>query len=364
MYKHPWVTRKPIRSERAMELLKPSIDAGHYTNGGPAVNALEKYIKEILHIPGTHEVQLTSSGTSALHSLISAYNIYFDKLLRWVTQGFTFPSAVLGPLKDTLIVDNDRIHKGPSFTQLEDLKDSFDGVIVTNVFGTLVDTQAYLDWAKENGKLIIFDNAATPMSFVDGNNSCGFGDGAIISFHETKAFGRGEGGCICAPLFLKQSLERSVNFGFDYGMDVRVRHHEASNWRMSDIAAVFIHARLELLNPETIKHAHQLNREAHRFMEDSDYLNPLFPLPLNEEWFVSCICVICPIEVDISAFSKEYSIEAKKYYFPLEKKELLPIAWEWYTYIICLPFEFMRSREDLMYCLKSLETFVKKSMKK
>ena len=356
MYTFSWVVPKPLDVKRAHELLKESIETNHYTNGGPAVENLERHIHKLLVLPKDCCVQVTASGTAALHSLVSAYNIYYGRTLQWVTQAYTFPSAVLGPLKHSVVVDNDPEAKGPSLEQLE--RETFDGLIVTNVFGTLTKIDVYLKWAKDHGKLVIFDNAATPFSLVNGQNVCGMGDGAIVSFHETKAFGRGEGGCVCAPAFLKRSLERSVNFGFDYGVSVRVSHPEASNWRMSDIAAAFLHARLELLTPKVIEHALHLNRDIHAFLKASKHLEPLFPLREAASWFISCICVKPSKHVDIEEISEKYSIQAKRYYVPLGSKEKAPLAWSWYENVVCLPFDYTKSFEEIVYCLESLEEYV------
>ena len=71
-----------------------------------------------------------------------------------------------------------------------------DGIIVTNIFGNVVDIDKYVEWAEKNKKFLVFDNAATAYTFYKGKNSCNYGSGSILSFHHTKPFGFGEGGCI------------------------------------------------------------------------------------------------------------------------------------------------------------------------
>jgi hypothetical protein len=112
-------------------------------------------------------------------------------------------------------------------------------VVVTNVFGHQADVAAYEAWCTAHGKLLLFDNAATATGRLpDGRCVHDAGDGAILSLHETKPIGRGEGGAVIAPPDLSAFVTRAMNFGFDVHAGCsRVGHPLASNHRMSDVAA-------------------------------------------------------------------------------------------------------------------------------
>jgi len=358
MFAYPWVVQKPLGSERALELLQRSVKSKQFTNGGPVKHELETFLHRLLKLDEDHRVQMAASGTAALHALVGAYNILHKKRLRWVTQAFTFPSSLLGPCKGSLVVDNDPVYLGPSLSALEATKDEFDGVIVTNVFGTLVEMNIYVEWCKANGKILLFDNAATPLSFIDGSNTCNQGDGAIISFHETKALGRGEGGCVCIPHELYALVVRACNFGFKYGQHVRQCHSEASNWRMSDIAAAFLYARLELIKPFTISEAFVLDQIAHDEIAKSKHLKAFCPPRKNEQRFVSCLCIHTPIQVNLEEFHKYSSIEAKRYYIPLAEESDAPVAWTWYKSIVCLPFDYTGNPQKICESIQVLDRFV------
>lgn len=358
MFSYPWVVQKPIESKRALELLQKSVKSKQFTNGGPVKHELESFLHGLLRLDKDHRVQMAASGTAALHALVGAYNILHKKRLRWVTQAFTFPSSLLGPCKGSLIVDNDPDYLGPSLSALEEKKNEFDGVIVTNVFGTLVNVAVYEEWCKANRKILLFDNAATPLSFIEGSNTCNRGDGAIISFHETKALGRGEGGCICIPNKLYELVVRACNFGFEYGQAVRRCHCEASNWRMSDIAAAFLYARLELIDSTTISHAFLLDQIAHQEIAKSRHLKTFCPPRKGEERFISCLCILTPIHVDLEEFHDYSSIEAKRYYVPLVEATEAPEAWEWYRSIVCLPFDYTGDPKKICDSIGVLDRFV------
>jgi dTDP-4-amino-4,6-dideoxygalactose transaminase len=103
---------------------------GHVTNDGPLQGVLEAKIQGLLRTKNC--VLLCCNGTAALHALVAGLSLQKGKDLRWVTQAFTFPSAIQGLLFNSLIVDNDANFFGPSIQELNAKKDSFDGVIVTN----------------------------------------------------------------------------------------------------------------------------------------------------------------------------------------------------------------------------------------
>ena len=61
-----------------------------------------------------------------------------------------------------------------------------DGIIVTNIFGNIVDIEKYITYCNKNNIILLFDNAATPYTFYKGKNCVNYGTGSIISFHHTK----------------------------------------------------------------------------------------------------------------------------------------------------------------------------------
>jgi dTDP-4-amino-4,6-dideoxygalactose transaminase len=79
-------------------------------------------------------------------------------------------------LAEVLVVDLDAEHNGPSIRELEDNKEHLNGIIVTNVFGLSADLSKYEAWFAENGKLMLLDNAATPLGTIDGRCIHNFGD--------------------------------------------------------------------------------------------------------------------------------------------------------------------------------------------
>jgi dTDP-4-amino-4,6-dideoxygalactose transaminase len=148
----PWCFKKKFSIDRFHQYLHPSLVKGHLTNDGP----LQKVASaKVQHLCGsnttTRKVLLTASGTAALHTLASAWEMRRGKCLRWVTQSFTFPSAIQGPMSNSIVVDVDGEHGGPSLKELEGLEEEFDGLVVTNCFGQPNDVLTYERWCKEHG---------------------------------------------------------------------------------------------------------------------------------------------------------------------------------------------------------------------
>ena len=159
-----WCVKKPLSYTLLNEYLGPSISSGHVTNDGPLMSVLATKIKHIAS--STKEVLLASNGTAALHALVAAFTLKLNKHLVFATQAFTFPSSIQGPLQNSVVVDMDEITWGPSLKQLESLKDTIDGIIITNCFGYQVDLVPYEKWCDENKMILLLDNAASPIGTV------------------------------------------------------------------------------------------------------------------------------------------------------------------------------------------------------
>ena len=187
-----WVPNKKINKIRIKNLIQQSLQTNHFTNNGPNVQLLEQIIREKLQIDDNKAIIAVTNGSVALHTLSSSIEYYHKQNINWSTQSFTFPPSAQGTLSNATIVDID-LDGG---LMLDELDDTIGGIIVTNIFGNVVDIDKYEKWAKDNNKYLIFDNAATPFTFYKGKSCCNYGHGCTISFHHTKPLGFGEGGAI------------------------------------------------------------------------------------------------------------------------------------------------------------------------
>lgn len=240
-----YVQNKVINYKRIQELLDLSSKAGVFTNNGPVKQLLEKHLEKTLFstTPSTKRVACTNSGASALFVLISLFEKRAGKPLKWVSPAFTFPAASVNRLQtDILDIELE------TYTLPISSLGPYDGVIITTLFGTTPDLNKIEKYCKEHNKILILDNASSPLSIYNGRNINDYGDATIGSAHQTKTLGVGEGGFAVVPSNLYDEFNYLTNFGFN---DERKYHNLGSNAKLSDIAAAFILSHMETYDLDT-----------------------------------------------------------------------------------------------------------------
>ena len=333
-----WVPRKSLNTTRVNELLEISLQKNHFTNGGPNVKLLEERIRECLDIDSKKSVVCVSNGTVALWAAVAALEVFNKKDLQFYTQSFTFPASAQGCLDNVKIVDIDA-GGGLDIEQID--LDNCDGVIVTNVFGNIVDIGKYEDWSKKHKKFLVFDNAATSYTSYKGKNSSNYGHAAIISFHHTKPIGFGEGGCIIIDSQYEQDLRNVLNFGIDNTSISPKWHRKAGNYKMSDIQAVYINQYLD--NFKYIKDYTQ-SLYSYFIEEIKKEKKELYPDFSDDTPFVSCICFFSEKSNEIISLLLENKIYCRKYYKPLTDT---PIAVDFYNKIVCVSCTIDMNKNDI-----------------
>jgi dTDP-4-amino-4,6-dideoxygalactose transaminase len=233
---------------------------------------------------------------------------------------------------------------------LEEFKHDFDGIIVTNVFGMQVEIVEYERWCECCGKLLIFDNAASPLGFIeDGRSIHDVGDGAIISLHETKPFGRGEGGAIIVSREVAPFVHQAMNFGYDIPNQVRVPNRQASNWRMSDFAAAAICDHFDtMINQKWEERLQEMTQIA---VQQLERCGKRLAWPIRYPTVLGCLFVRLVDGSNGDATCQRlnsHGIEAKQYYTPLASRSEVPNAWNLFDTTVCLPFHLDISTEDLI----------------
>jgi dTDP-4-amino-4,6-dideoxygalactose transaminase len=326
-----WVPNKHVNTIRVSELLEDSIKTRQFTNYGPNVRKLEALVQNILKIDHTKAVVCVSNATHGIWATISSFEMFYNKSLICATQSLTFPASAQGYLKDSRILDID----DSGGLNLE-LVSNEDCVILTNIFGNTVDISKYEKWQTNTGKLLVFDNAATPYSFYKGTNSCNFGNASIVSFHHTKPIGFGEGGCIIIDKKYETCLRKVINFGFD---EHHIWHSTGSNYKMSDIQATYIIQHLERF--DSIKKKH---------MSLYDYFISKIPKHIkmfpntSEISLMSCFCILLDNSHMYMDRLIENNIQVRKYYEPLIST---PIADYLFSKILCIPCNTDMTEKDI-----------------
>jgi dTDP-4-amino-4,6-dideoxygalactose transaminase len=340
-----WLMQKPINAERVTELLTENIATNQFTNYGPNVKRLESWIINHLKINADkYSVVVVCNASAGLQCLIDAINIVDNNKgdKKWATQAFTFPPSAQGTLKDALICDIDNEGGIDLFDpQLLDAKKAncLSGIIVTNIFGNIVDIDKYCSWSEKYGTALVFDNAATPYTFYKGQNACNYGTGSVISFHHTKPLGFGEGGAIIVQRKYETMVRRLTNFGIHNELKLPWIP-EGNNYKMSEISAVYIIQYLEAHFNSICAHHTKLYHMAREYAHERGLqLYPNFAdLDNNTQIIISSICFLD------DKFTAEYienmittkQIMCRKYYHPL-KSDKMNNTVNTYNKILCYP---------------------------
>jgi dTDP-4-amino-4,6-dideoxygalactose transaminase len=329
-----WISKKKIDEELVKSHIKKCLETNQFTNQGFFVNELETHVRKLFEIDDNKSVILVTNGTVALQVLTNSILHYENKNINWATQSFTFPpSAQINPNVKIIDIDKDG---GLDLNKVD--KNNINGLIITNIFGNVVDIKKYESFCKENNMFLIFDNAASAYTFYNGKNCLNYGNGSIISFHHTKPFGFGEGGCIVVDNKYEKTIRCLNNFGI--GLSDNYWNKLGSNNKMSEISAIYILQYL-INNFDKIKKHH--NSLYEHFSKKNKKI--MFPNFSDNKIVPSCLCVL--IEKNNNEIINkliEHGFQVRKYYNPLDESK---VSNEIYKKIICLPCNLDISKNDL-----------------
>lgn len=340
-----YVPYKPIRYDRIKELLALSEQAHIFTNNGPVKQKLEQHLHKKLNLPGSKRVACTSNATSALYILMSLIGSkHQDTTNYWINSAFTFPAAVVNKLKTKIVDIISPSCPAPSIEKIE----LHNGVILTTLFGTIPSNFEEIEnYCQKSKRILILDNASSPLSSYKGKNINEYGTATIGSLHQTKYLGVGEAGFAVLPSELYDEFNYLCNFGFD---DNRNYNNFGSNAKMSDISAAFV-----------LSHIETYDVESHIKVQNK-YIEALKNIPRIKvmESIGEAVYGNMPIIFDSPTSHltfKDVGIEANKYYKPL-----LPLPNSQYLFdrIVNFPLYSTLTDYELGLILKKIEIEAKK----
>jgi dTDP-4-amino-4,6-dideoxygalactose transaminase len=225
-----FVEEKRLDFEKVGRLLAESAAANHWTNFGPVWHRLKKHIETALGLPPQRCAIPSASGTHALYA--AAALACRSAPRRWVTSSYGFKATAIGPFERAEILDCDR-------TGLIDLtgvdQKRYDGIVATNPFGLFGELDPLIAFARRTGKALIIDNAAAFGGFDRSDHDGIF---ECLSFHHTKPYGFGEGGCLIVDRALEADAKNAMDFGYRWSWPGG--REALSNGKLSDPAAAFI----------------------------------------------------------------------------------------------------------------------------
>jgi dTDP-4-amino-4,6-dideoxygalactose transaminase len=301
-----FIENKPVDYEFLQKTLSLSKDINHWANFGPVSRLLESALCTLMAVSDDKTVVVCKSGTEALHAIVRLHEARAERELRWVCCAFGFISTNIGPLAKARLVDCNQ----QGMLCLDELKkldlDSWDGLVVTNIFGLCQDMVSYRDYCHEHGKVLVVD-AATAL--LTSSRTIEQPPDEAISFHQTKPWGMGEGGAAIIDQQDEADFRSLLNFGVGSSNNIR---WGAVNGKLSDFCSALIYQRVGSLPSWQPLYKRQSLRVEH--LASMHGLKMLAPAPA--ESILAHLPLLAPFPVSKLMLENSY-VFLRKYYSPL-----------------------------------------------
>lgn len=227
------------------------MDSGHIT-AGEEVCTFEKEFSEYL---GSPYAIATSSGTSALHTMINS--LKFNEGDEVITTPFTFVATVnaikLCGLKPVFAdVDEKTYNIDPeSVEKILRSNNNIKGLLVVHLFGQACDMDRLVELCREYDILLMEDVAQAHGSMYKGKKLGTFGEVAAFSFYATKNMITGEGGMIVCN---DNEINKRCRLFINHGSYSKYKYEGVGmNYRMTDVEAAIGRVQLRKLDAQNKK---------------------------------------------------------------------------------------------------------------
>lgn len=206
------VTKSFLPPKEEYDRLLDRLWESHWlTNNGPLQQELEHQLKDYL---GIDFLQITSNGTIAIQIILKALGIK-GKVITTPFSYVATTSTVIWEGCEPVFVDIDprTLCIDPDLVE-EAIDDETEAVLATHVFGLPCDVERLKEIGIRKGVKIIYDAAHAFGCRYLGRSLLDWGDASTCSFHATKLFHMGEGGCVVTH---DPVLDREVSLKKSFG---------------------------------------------------------------------------------------------------------------------------------------------------
>ena len=227
------------------EILQGVWDRKILTHNGPLVQQLEKDLQEKYRI---RNLVVVTNGTIALQLAIKALKLNGGEIITTPFTWIATASAIMWENCTPKFVDIDPRTFNIDPNRIEAaITDKTRAIMGVHVFSNPCDVDAIEYIAKKHGLKVIYDAAHAMCVDYNGKSILEYGDISATSFHATKVFNTGEGGC-CVSIDdeLTNRLKRLRFFGHNDDKEIV---DDGCNGKMTEI-----HAALGLANLKYIDH--------------------------------------------------------------------------------------------------------------
>lgn len=334
--------------EEYIYYMQIAYDSAWLTNRGTLVTTLEDRLKDHLGVP---HLTLTTNGTLPIQLAIKALELKGEI----ITTPFSYvatTSAIVWESCNPVFVDIE-----PQFLTIDvekieaAISPKTSAILATHVFGNPCDVEKIEVIAKKHNLKVIYDAAHCFGVKYKGKSIFNYGDVSTCSFHATKIFHTGEGGCfITTNKDLQDKLYYHHNFGHEtatsfYGLGI--------NAKMSELQAAMGHAVLDHIDQIFLRRKDAVEKY------NSILINKrveLINIRLETEWNYHYYPVIFESEDAllslVEAMNRE-DIYPRRYFYPslntlnYVENEKMPISEDIAKRILCLPLFHDLSKIDI-----------------
>lgn len=198
-------------------ILKRAWDSKWMTNRGTLVRELEETLTSFLDLP---HLTLTTNGTLPIQIAIKALDLRGEI----ITTPFSYVATVSSIVWENCTPVFVDIH--PGFLTIDETRIEEQigpktvAILATHVFGNPCAVDEIERIAQKHGLKVIYDAAHAFGVKYGGKSLLAYGDVSTCSFHATKVFHTGEGGCMVTPhKELHEKLFYHHNFGHNGPLD-------------------------------------------------------------------------------------------------------------------------------------------------
>jgi dTDP-4-amino-4,6-dideoxygalactose transaminase len=227
-------------ADRLLPYLRRIDQSRTYTNWGPLATELERRLCQHFSLPGPGIVSASSGTTALVGAILATAGRARPEHSFAVLPAFTFVATAAaaqacGYTPYLVDVAPDNWQLDPATLVEHDILRRSGVVIPVAPFGRPVEQDRWLTFRRRSGIPVVIDGAASFEALSDAPGRF-IGDIPVsLSFHATKIFATGEGGCVATSnARCSMQVVEALNFGFHASRESR---SASTNGKMSEYHA-------------------------------------------------------------------------------------------------------------------------------
>ncbi|MXV39006.1 aminotransferase class I/II-fold pyridoxal phosphate-dependent enzyme [Flavobacteriaceae bacterium Ap0902] len=335
--------------EEYTKYLQKAFDKKWLTNRGELVVELENKLKKYLSV---ENLTLTTNGTLPLQLAIKALDLTGEIITTPFSYVATTSSIVwenCNPVfvdieENFLTIDPQKIEKA--------ITERTSAILATHVFGNPCEIEKIQQIANRHNLKVIYDAAHCFGVKYKGECVFNYGDVSTCSFHATKIFHTGEGGCFITK---DKELHDKIYYHHNFGHNGSTKFHGLGiNGKMSELQAalglaVFDHID-EILNRRKTAVAYY-----NELLHDVSSLK-LIQIRPETQWNYHYYPIVCDSEKTLLAVMENLNIEKifpRRYFYPslntlpYVQESTMPISESISKRTLCLPLSANLDRSSI-----------------